>query len=123
MSTKVKILGEQYGVTITRPFSKEMYAHNSIVADEAKSNIRRAVNNRKWTAEELNEMTRSITAYTFGLWTSREEIREEMLKEVDVLQDWWLAQEYPTLVKEGYCKPLKTGFVGFDKSNNLKHTK
>ena len=115
MSTKVKILGEQYGVTITRPFSREMYAHNSIVADEAKANIRRAVNNSKWTAEELNDMTRSITAYTFGLWTSREEIREEMLAEVDRLQDWWLAQEYPTLVKEGYCKPLKTGFVGFDK--------
>ena len=114
MSTKVKVLGEQYGVTITRPFSREMYAHNSTVAEEAKSNIRRAVNNRKYTADQLNEMTRSITAYTFG-FMDREEMREEMLTEVDILQDWWLAQEYPTLVEKGFCKPLKTGFVGFNK--------
>lgn len=112
--SKEKVLGVQYGVTITRPFSREMYAYNSIVAEEAKNNIRKAINNRKWTAEQLNEMTRSITGYTFGMM-DREEIREEMLNEVDSLQDWWLAQEYPTLVKEGFCKPLKTGFVGFDK--------
>ena len=114
MATKVKVLGEQYGVTITRPFSKEMYAHNDKVVALMKENITKAIKNRKWTTEELNEMTKSITAYTFGMMT-REEIREEMLAEVDRLQDWWLAQEYPTLVKEGYCKPLKTGFVGFDK--------
>ena len=114
MSTKVKILGEQYGVTITRPFSKEMYAHNSAVAELAKSNIRKAINNRKHTAADLNKMTRSITAYTFCT-SDREDIRKEMLQEVDRLQDWWLAQEYPTLVKEGFCKPLEVGFVGFDK--------
>ena len=112
--TKVKVLGEQYGVTITRPFSKEMYAHNDKVVALMKENITKAINNRKWTAEELNEMTKSITAYTFGMMT-REEIREEMLAEVDRLQAWWLAQEYSTLVEKGFCKEVEFGIVGFDK--------
>ena len=34
-----KILGEKYGVTITKPWSKEMYEHNDTVADFMKENI------------------------------------------------------------------------------------
>ena len=112
--SKTKVLGEKYGIAITRPFSKEMYAHNDKVVALMKENITKAINNRKWTTEELNEMTKSITGYTFGMMT-REEIREEMLAEVDNLQPWWLAQEYGTLVDKGYCKPLEQYMVGFDK--------
>jgi len=110
--SKTKILGEQHGITITRPFSSEMYAHNNKVATIMKENITKAINNRKWTSIELNEMTKSITAYTFGM-SNREEIRKEMLDEVDRLQDWWLAQEYPTLVEKGFCKEVAVGMVGF----------
>lgn len=112
--SKTKVLGEKYGIAITRPFSREMYAHNSKVAAIMKENITKAINNRKYTADQLNEMTKSITGYTFGMM-DREEIREEMLAEVDRLQDWWLAQEYDTLVDKGYCKPLEQYMVGFDK--------
>jgi hypothetical protein len=34
-----KILGQKYGVTITKPWSKEMYEHNDTVADFMKENI------------------------------------------------------------------------------------
>lgn len=117
MTTKVKVLGEQYGVTITRPFSKEMYAHNDKVIALMKENITKAINNRKWSTEELNEMTKSVTGYTYGIYgmSSREEIRKEMLEEVDRLQAWWLDQEYPTLVKKGFCKEIEFGIVGFKK--------
>ena len=47
--------------------------------------------------------------------SNREEIRKEMLEEVDRLQDWWLAQEYPTLVEKGFCKEIAVGMVGFKK--------
>ncbi len=65
--SKVKVLGEQYGVTITRPFSREMYAHNSKVAAIMKENITKAINNRKYTADQLNEMTlQEIADYGAG---------------------------------------------------------
>ena len=112
--SKIKILGQEHGITITRPFSREMYAHNYKVATIMKENITKAINNRKHTADALNEMTKSITAYTFGM-SNREEIRKEMLEEVDRLQDWWLAQEYPTLVDKGFCKEIAVGMVGFKK--------
>lgn len=112
--TKTKVLGEMYGITITRPFNSEMYRHNDKVAEIMKKNIIKAIKTRKYNENDLNDMTRSITAYTYGMM-SAQEMREEMLAEVDNLQPWWLAQEYGTLVEKGYCKPLKQYMVGFDK--------
>ena len=112
-----KTLGTQCGVTITRPFSREMYEHNHIVGGQMKKNITRAVNNRRYTISQLNDITRSITGYTFGAGYSREDMRSEMLRAIDQLQDWWLHQEYSTLVNSGYCKKLASCMVGLDKKD------
>jgi len=113
--TKTKVLGEQYGITITRPWNNAMYEHNNTIAEEMKKNINKALKNRKYTAEELNDMASSITGYTFSAGMSREDIREELLAEVDRLQNFWLAQEYPTLVKKGYCKATNMNMIGYEK--------
>lgn len=113
--TKPKVLDIKYGITITRPWNEQMYIHNDVVSNEMKQNIMKALRNRKYTAEELNDMARYITGYTFGDLSNRETIREELIDAVDSLQCWWLAQEYPTLVEKGYCKPTAMDIVGFSK--------
>jgi hypothetical protein len=35
----MKIIDTQYGIEITKPFSKQMYEHNDKVAEEMKANI------------------------------------------------------------------------------------
>jgi hypothetical protein len=112
--SKVKVLGEVYGIAITRPFSKQMYEHNDKIAVIMKENIRKAINKHKQSIVDLNRITRSITGYTYSMMSARE-MREEMLNEVDRLENWWLAQEYESLIKQGYCEPLKMYMIGFDK--------
>ena len=112
--SKTKLLGKKYGIAITRPFSTEMYNHNDKVAEKMKKEIKKAINAHKQDMIALNEITRSVTGYTYSMMSPRE-MREEMLIEVDRLQNWWLAQEYETLVDKGYCKPLEQYMVGFDK--------
>ena len=49
----------QYGIEITKPFSKEMYNHNDMVAEEMKANllhhwnqiIKRMEDDDKWTLD------------------------------------------------------------------------
>ena len=112
--TKPKVLGEQYGITITRPWNEKMYEHNELVAEEMKANILRAVRNRKYTAEQLNQMARHITGYTFGMM-SREEIREELITGVNQIQNFWLNSEYDDLVKKGFCPPVEKQMIGYQK--------
>jgi hypothetical protein len=82
------------------------------LAEEMKANILKAVNNRKHTAEQLNEMARHITAYTFGMM-SRDEIREELITGIDQMQNFWLHTEYDSLVKKGFVKPVKFSMIGY----------
>ena len=117
MEKQLKILGEQYGVVVTKPFSNEMYHHNTKVAGLMKEEIRKAILENDKSFTKLNDITRSVTGHTWGSMMTVEEISQEMLIEVDRLANWWLAQEYPTLVKKGYCKDLGIGMVGFDKVN------
>ena len=111
--SKTKILGEQYGITITRPWNEKMYEHNELVAEEMRANILKAVRNRKYTVEQLNDMARHITGYTFGFGMSREDIREELLRAVDQIQNFWLHSEYSDLVAKGFCPPVEKQMIGY----------
>ena len=42
--SKVKVLGEMYGIEITKPWSNKMYEHNDSVAEAMKQNIIEALN-------------------------------------------------------------------------------
>lgn len=109
---KTKVLGEQYGITITRPWNEKMYAHNEAIAEEMKANILKAINNRKRTTEELNEMARHITGYQFYM-TTRDELREELVIGISQMQNFWLNSEYDSLVEKGFCKPVAKDMIGY----------
>jgi len=115
-----KILGTKYGITITRPWSDEMYAFNKQVADAMKETIVNAILNKDHTKESLNDLTRSVTGFIFGHGMTVEDMQEEMLEETAHLQNYWLAEEYPVLIAKGYCDPIKingelVSIIGFDK--------
>ena len=109
----------RYGIAITKPFSSEMYDHNDKVAEIMKTNITKALNNRRHTVQDLDKMATHITGYRFGVGMSRDAIREDLLNAVSSLANWWLAQEYDYLVTDGYCKPVEFNMIGFDKDSDL----
>ncbi len=114
-TTKPKVLGEKYGIAITKPWSKEMYDHNDSVAKEMKERITRAVKNRGRSREELNEIATHVTAYKFGDSYSVNDIRNELLETIATIENYWLAQEYEYLVKGGYVEPTDQDMIGYDK--------
>lgn len=108
------ILGEQYGITITRPWNSEMYKHNDKVLAKMIKEVRAAIKANKNNVAALNDIARSVTAYTFASSDSRE-IVKSLTEELAVVQAFWMHQEYPLLVKQGYCKAINEGMVGYDK--------
>ena len=74
--------------------------------------------NFEWNMETnvaaLNDIARSVTAYTFASHDSKE-ITKSLLEELPNVQAFWVHQEYPMLVEQGYCKALSKGMVGYDK--------
>ena len=115
--SKIKVLDVKYGIAITKPWSKEMYEHNDKVASEMKENIFQALNEAYSKDDEtaLREIGRSVCAYRFGDGYDMDEIHIEICRELDNVQNYWLNDEYPSLVRKGYVKDIKIGFVGYDK--------
>jgi len=121
------ILGKQYGVTVTRPWSKEMYDHNDDVAATMKNNIFEAlteiydtfeINAEGWlTGDEdsLREISKFICYYSFGDGYDTNDIYERTCEELERMENYQLHEQYPDMVKAGFVRPEEVGFVGYDK--------
>jgi hypothetical protein len=115
--SKVKVLDVKYGIAITKPWSQEMYKHNDTVASEMKENIFQALNKAYEDDNEtaLREIGKSVCAYGFGQGFDIDEMHSEICRELDIVQNYWLNDEYPYLVSKGYVENVKMNFVGYDK--------
>jgi len=115
--SKAKVLGTMYGIQITKPWNNEMYEHNDLVAEEMKENLFQAINEAYQKDDEtsLREIGKSLLAYGFGQGYDLDEIHAEICRELDMVQNYWLNEEYPYLVKKGYVKNTKMNFIGYDK--------
>ena len=116
--SKVKVLGTKYGIEITRPWSKEMYAHNEKIAAQMKGAITIAIANA-YDSDNQGQMEiigKAINAYGYGSGMSFEDIYEDCLHGLDNVHNHWLQSDtWPDLLKAGLVKPIKEGFIGYDK--------
>ena len=116
--SKVKVLGEEYGIEITRPWSPEMYDHNDKVSETMKQAIQ-VVLDRAYTDEddyELAKIAKIICGYGFGSGHDLVTIYEDACRELGMIQNWWLDSDvWPDMVHEGFVKDLDVKFVGFKK--------
>lgn len=115
---KEKVLGTKHGITITRPWNKEMYDHNDEVAKQMKGEIFKALQLARkgddW--EQMHTIAKAIVAYGYSDSYSIEEIHEDALRQLDMTQNYWLHDHcWPDLLKEGLVKPIEIEFVGYDK--------
>ena len=115
-----------YGIEITKPFSKEMYDHNDMVAKEMRKNIL-----NQWEAltyridkdldwESIEEDSNIVklqkgvcysgygSGYTFG------DVDKEFRNELDMMQNWQLHEEYSYLSFKRLLPRIKYMMIGFD---------
>jgi hypothetical protein len=117
----------EFGITITKPWSKEMYAHNELVADVVRNEVE-----ARWIAalmefqkefdgndemleceftnasDELKKIQKAITCYGFGFGYDVSQVAERVMQELDDAALYRLKD-----IAEELGLHLEKGFVGF----------
>ena len=104
-----------YGIKITKPWSKEMYDHNDMVSQLMKLEIIKSIVNYQNDFDKLNELMVLCGGIKYGDGYRIEELKEDCLNEVDNVQNYWLNEEYPYAVSNGLVNEVGLKFIGYDK--------
>ena len=114
----------QYGIEITKPWSKEMYAHNDMVADAVKVKVlemwtracstesEEFASDMDWLDEATPEMIKiqkAITGYSFGFGYDVAEVARRVEEDLEDAPLYRLNE-----IAEDLELGLKVGFVGFN---------
>lgn len=115
--SKEKLIEIVDGIRITKPWNKEMYEHNDRVSYEMKKNIFNAMNDAYKSDNEtlLRVLGKFVCSYGFGQGYELDEMYEEICRELDNVQNFWLNDIYPDMVKDGLVPATKHNFVGYKK--------
>jgi hypothetical protein len=117
----------EFGITITKPWSKEMYAHNELVAGVVRNEVE-----ARWIAalmefqkefdgndemleceftnasDELKRIQKAITCYGFGFGYDVSQVAERVMQELEDAALYRLKD-----IAEELGLALEKGFVGF----------
>ena len=126
MSKAKKSPKVQYGIEITKPWSREMYDHNDIVSEEMKKNII-----QKWEAliyeidpetdwiefddeTSISKLQRGICYSGYGSGYTLEEVDREFRDEVENMPNYMLHETYSYLAFEGMLPRTSFMLIGFE---------
>ena len=128
MARKKKAPIYKYGIEITKPHSKEMYAHNDAIALEMKrhitSEIHKAYSKAKqdWSdndgseggpaEQKLRKIVQTLEGYSYGDGYDLDDIKDNGLNTLANIANWSLHEEYGYLCSEGIVPQLHESMVG-----------
>ena len=100
---------------ITKPWSKEMYEWNDIVAGLMKGKIKESIEKNKDNWDILNELIVLCGGIKYGDGFSIEDLYEGCLDELDSVMNYWLNEEFPYAVSKGWVEDIETdmNFIGY----------
>ena len=117
----------EYGIEIVKPWSKEMYDHNEIIADAVRilvtqqwenalnrfeeANPEYDMDDLEWyqATDEMVAIQKAVTGYGFGHGFSVDEVCQEVERDLEDAPFYRLKE-----IAEDLGLPLKVGFVGFN---------
>ena len=117
----------QYGIQITKPFSKDMYSHNDMVAEEMKVNIRNAWANEvikfmgddEWPTEsnkynKIIDIQKGICAVGYGDGFTIDEVQKDFLQELEDMANYQLHEVYSYMSFKNLVPRTRFMMVGFE---------
>tara|TARA_R100000458_G_C8144327_1_gene154303 strand:+ start:309 stop:677 length:369 start_codon:yes stop_codon:yes gene_type:complete len=122
MTDNQKIMNHVMGVqsltppTVTKPWSKEMYEWNDMVAEQMKAELRIRINQAEEMDDRdaLNELLSVCGGIRCGDGYNVEEMWDMCLQEVDRVPNYWLNEEWEYAVSQGIVSDcVKVQFVGY----------
>ena len=114
-----------YGIEITKPWSKEMYAHNERTEEHLKDQILAAFQktyaNMAIPMDEdgLRDMAHEIVGYRYGEGFSIDDIKEETIKEIVNMPLYLLHENMYYMHHKDYVKTQAMGLIGFASDPHL----
>ena len=111
----MKVLGKKYGIEITKPWNNEMYDHNDKVADLMKAELKLALTKAYKSEDEelLRGVAKVICPSGYGVGFEMEDIYNESLRELEMVQNYWLHEEYRYGVTQGIVPSVELEFIGY----------
>jgi len=127
----------QYGIEITKPWSKEMYDHNDIVSEEMKKNILDAwkkelsnitegvnsvnIESEEWDEDMLNhhapklvKLQRGVCYSGYGSGFTIEDVNDEFERELENMPNYALHENYSYLAFEKMLPRTSFMLIGFE---------
>ncbi len=119
----------QYGIEITKPWSKEMYEHNDMVSEEMKKNIINKWDELLKEFGELNmdtpweiiqdyadivKLQKGICYSGYGSGFTISNVDKEFRNEVENMPNYQLHESYSYLAFEGMLPRTSFMLIGFD---------
>jgi len=116
----------QYGIEITKPWSKEMYDHNDIVSEEMKKNIikkwdtivKRLDMDQDWNLlsddSEIVKLQKGICYSGYGDGFTLEDVDGEFRSEVENMPNYQLHETYSYLAFERILPRTSFMLIGFE---------
>ena len=124
----------QYGIEITKPFSKEMYNHNDKVVTIMKGIILSTWSklmeefanfdmDTDWSVisddSDIVKLQKEICYSSFGGGYTISNVDEEFKGELETLAPYQLAEIYPSLVKDGFVEDIGVDIIGFEDKEEI----
>ena len=120
--SKLKELGYDQGIRITRPWNTEMYEHNDRVSELKKERVLEAFKKAYALSdkEDFHTIAKIICGHGFGVGYPLRDIYTQCLREVEVMASWYMYEWcWPDLLKHGYVDPVDLEYVGYANSKTL----
>tara|TARA_B110000977_G_C10963699_1_gene449581 strand:- start:580 stop:969 length:390 start_codon:yes stop_codon:yes gene_type:complete len=104
----------KHGIEITKPWSKEMYKYNENVQAHMIKEIEIAINMLS-DVETANVLAKIINPYGYGGGYDLDDMKEDMLKNAQYFELYWLAETWDELIEANFAKP------NFGEGNEVFH--
>ena len=107
----------EYGIEITKPWSREMYDHNDRVAEQIKFNLRELIETRFADGDlvRLNELSKYICWCRLDIGSyDLQETYQELIRCSDDMANWQLNEEYEHMVEQLGVPALEVKFIGYN---------
>lgn len=115
---KFKVLGIEQGITITRPFNKEMYDHNDQVREMQNEAILAALD--KILADEDEDLMfkagKICSGYGYGIGYDLEDLHKDATQNAETSANNWMREDiWPGFLDLGLVQPMEMDYVGYKK--------
>ena len=104
----------KHGIEITKPWSKEMYKYNENVQAHMIKEIEITINMLS-DVETANLLAKIINPYGYGGGYDLDDMKEDMLKNAQYYELYWLAEIWDELIEANFAKP------NFGEGNEVFH--